>query len=98
MPCSATITARGLFEFWPPSASQWRNGSRAPSRAILASPATSGFTPLSTGGAKLGAQPHNTSKAPTANKRTSHLQAGRQIGLVPKHQNAHHQDMVHPVL
>src|SRR5882757_1350619 len=94
MPCSATTTARGA----PPSASQWRSGSLAPSRAMMASPATSGFTPLSIGGAKAGAQPHNTSKAPTASSRTSHLKTGRQVGLVSKHQHAHHQDMIHPCL
>src|SRR3954468_2334423 len=94
MPCSATITARGAL----PSASQWRMGSLVPSRAMITSPATSGFTPLSIGGAKLGAHPHNTSRAPIASSRTSHLQTRRQVGFVTQHQHAHHQDMVHPAL
>src|SRR4051812_9347782 len=94
MPCSATITARGAA----PSASQWRSGSLAPSRAMIASPATSGVTPLSIGGAKLGAHPHKNSKAQTADSRMSHLEALWQVGLIPQHQHAHHQDMIHPAV
>src|SRR6185436_9755757 len=90
MPCNATMTARGAA----PSASQWRKGSLAPSRATRTSPVICGVIPPSSDGAKVGAQALRDRTRIARPKRTSHLESLRQGVFIAQHQHAHHQDVI----
>src|ERR1700722_19292407 len=93
MPCSATITARGR-----PCASQRLSGRRTPSRATIASSATTGMVPPVTTGPKSGAQAASNTKRHTAAARTSHPKTVRRAGAktLPQHQHADHQNVIDP--
>src|SRR5215471_15625807 len=91
MPCSATITARGL-----PCASQRRSGSLVPSRAIMESSASTGIVPLLGVGLKLGAQPVSSKRIHTVSQRTSHPDTVRlsRAGIAAQHQLADHENVI----
>src|SRR6185503_20866151 len=93
MPCNATMTARGAA----PSASQWRKGSLAPSRATRTSPVICGVIPPSSDGAKVGAQALRDRTRIARPKRTSHLESLRQGVFIAQHQHADHQEVIDPV-
>src|SRR5215469_232411 len=92
MPCSATITARGL-----PCASQRRSGSLVPSRAIMESSASTGIVLLLWVGLKLGAQPVSSKRTHTTSQRTSHPDTVRLLraGIAAQHQLADHKNVIH---
>src|ERR1700743_1021353 len=101
MPCSATITARGLPWSGPwadTSAFQWRNGSFVPPRATSMSAVICGITPASIDGANVGAQAQSNTREKAGSQRTSsHLQVLRQGVFVAQHQHADNQQVIDAV-